>query len=184
MAFHYLPVVNWTVRKAALDPFEITHRIIFNPNYGGPGTKVPGACAVPIGRAIKQETRAAIKESIRRDGFRNPIIVYRSGGEYLLSFGGGRLQAAKQLGIPVPALVVDYDGDMGDYEEVTEDTWQEHFTDVPKNFEWNAVGIQMHYGLERGRREDFDPAGVAWISTDADKEAVYRESPWLNGEEG
>ncbi len=174
--------MSWRAYKAALDPQLITHRIIFNPNYGGRGTKVPGSCAVKIRqKGIKPETRAAIRRSVERDGFRNPIIVYRSGGEFLLSFGGGRLQAAKELDVLVPAIVVDYDDDSraDDFEEVTEDNWREFFTDVPAMFEWSDRGIQMHYGLERGRGEWYDPAGVAWITTQEERDAVLKESPWL-----
>jgi len=178
--------MNWTAYHTHVDPKLITHRIIFNPNYGGRGTKVPGTCAVKIRqKGIKPETRAAIRESIKREGFRNLIILYKSGGEYFLSFGGGRLQAAKELDEPIPAIVVDYD-DICDSLHgdnaigVDEDNWQEFFRDVPTLFEWNDTGIQMHYGLERGRGEWYDPAGIAWIQTDEERAAVLKESPWLD----
>ncbi len=172
--------MSWRAYKAALDPELITHRIVFNPNYGGKGTTVPGACAVPIRqRGIKPETRAAIRESVRYEGFRNPIVVYRTGGQLLLSFGGGRLQAAKELVCLIPAIVIDYDGDVHDFEEVTPSNWREFFMDVPSNAYWDETGFHMHYGLERNRNNEFDPAGVAWITNDEDRATIIEESPWL-----
>lgn len=173
----------FTVRYCLdVDPQVVTHRICFNPNYGGPGTVVPRTCKVPIRqKGIKPETRARITENVRTEGFRNPILLYDTPEGLLLGFGGGRLQAAKELDTAVPAIVVDYTGAYELFEEVTEDNWQEFFRDVPEFFVFTDVGIDTHYGLERGRDEWFDPAGIEWAKeNDEDMEAVLKESPWLD----
>lgn len=81
--------------------------------------------------------------------------------------------------------MVDYVDGFDTFPEVTPDNWQEFFTDVPKYFEFTDVGVSTHYGLERGRREDLDEAGMEWArSNSRHMEAVLRESPWIDGEEG
>jgi hypothetical protein len=169
---------NWTARKAALQPDEITHRLAFNPNYPGIPTGVPGAIGIKIRDKIKPETRERIRQSIDRQGIRNPITAYRTSEGLFLGFGGGRLQAAKALQILVPAIVIDYTGEMVDYEEVTPDNWEEFYTDVPMYFEFNDTGIYTHYGLERNRDEPVDIRGLAW-AREEDMQAILKESPWL-----
>lgn len=174
---------EWTARYARLCPEKITHRIVFNPNYGAPGTQVPGTSRVLIRsgkRGIKPQTRERILESIRQEGFRNPILVYYTLEGMFLSFGGGRLEAAKKLDMMIPAIVIDYVGDLGDHPEVTPDNWQDFFTDVPKYFEWTEYGAHTHYGLEMNREAEYDEAGIAWAK-DEDMPAILHESPWLDG---
>lgn len=172
----------WTARYVAgIDPHRITDRIVFNPNYGGRSVGVVGACAVPIRtgkKGIKPDTRERIKQSVEREGFRNPIIVYRTKDGWFLSFGGGRLEAAKALDIPIPAIVVDYRGYLDTCPEVTEHNWREYFTDAPEYFEFTDVGISTHYNLESGREGAADEAGLAWASEE-DMLAILKESPWL-----
>ena len=172
----------FTVRYVpTVDPQTITHRICFNPHYGGPSTAVPGTCMVPISaRGIKPRTRKAIETSIRREGFRNPILLYNTPEGLLLSFGGGRLQAAKNLDKRIRAIVVDYTDDYALFEEVDEDNWQEFFMDIPAIFEFTEVGIDHHYALERGRTEWYDPAGIEWTKNERDDSFLYDESPWLD----
>ncbi len=163
-----------------LDPQIVTQRIIFNPNYGGAGTEVPGACTVPIRhKGIKPKTRQAIQDSIAKDGFRNPILVYSTSSGVHLSFGGGRVMAAQNLDKEIPAIVVDYAGHFVLFEEVTQDNWRKFFLDAPKYFEFTDVGISTHYGLERGREEEFDAAGTAWAKSLDDASFLKEESPWL-----
>jgi hypothetical protein len=159
----------------------VQHRIIFNPNYGGKPCEVPGSCLVPMPKnRIKPLTRAAIKDSIAATGVRNPILVYRVQEHGLvLSFGGGRLYACQELDEPCPAIVVDYVGDYSHYPEVTPSNYGEFFTDIPAIFEFFDDGISTHYGLERGRDEWFDPAGVEWTKELDDDSFLVEESPWL-----
>lgn len=172
---------EFRVVYSSVPPDKVTHRICWNPNYGGRATGVGDSVAVPIRRAVKPETRERIKESVRREGVRNPILVYITENDIILGFGGGRLAAAKDLGMPaIPAICVDYTQSlMGT--PVTEDNWRGYFNDPPQYFEFTEYGVLTHYGLERGRREDLDEAGLAWAS-DEDMEVLLRESPWLNGE--
>lgn len=174
--------MNWEGRYVALWPHEITHRIIFNPNYGTAKTSVPGTSQVLIRsgkRGIKPQTRERILESIRREGFRNPILVYYTPEGMFLSFGGGRLEAAKKLDMMIPAIVIDYTGELVDHPPVDSSNWQDFFTDVPEYFEWTEYGAHTHYGLEMNRSNEYDEAGMAW-ATDEDMPAILHESPWLN----
>lgn len=162
----------------AISPHLITHRICFNPNYPGGPTGIPNTKAVKIRRAVKPETRERIKESVRREGIRNPLLVYRGSEGYFLGFGGGRLQAAIELGLHmIPCIIVDYTGEQAGT-EITPDNWADFFEDPPKHFVFTDYGIDTHYGLERGRRDEIDEAGLAWASAD-DMQILLRESPWL-----
>lgn len=171
------------IRFAEIDPHQVTHRLIRNPNYGGRGCEVPGACVIPvIERKIKPKFFKELRANVATDGFRNPIVLYRV-HEFglLLSFGGSRLRVAKELDITVPAIVVDYVGDYADCEEVTPDNWPTFFRDVPVHFEFTDNGIDTHYSLERMRREHYDPAGMEWTKDhEGDKEFLAEEFPWLS----
>ena len=170
----------FTIRYSLVDATTITHRLVRNPAYPGCTTGIDGSVGVMIKKDRKPKTRSAIKDSIKKDGFRNPILVYNTTDGLFLSFGGGRLQAAQQLNILVPAIVVDYTDDYENCEEVTPDNWQEYFRDVPTLFTFTDIGIDTHYGLERNRDEWFDPAGVEWAKdSDEYMAAVIEESEWL-----
>lgn len=173
--------MKWKAHTCGLHAREITTRIIRNPNYGGKPCEVPGTCLVPIkNKGIKPKTRQAIQDSIAKDGCRNPILVYKTSAGLHLSFGGGRLMACQALDTLIPAIVIDYTGELADYEEVTRHNWQDFFMDVPAHFTWTEYGIDTHYGLERGRTEDwFDPAGVEWTKALDDDSFLTEESPWL-----
>lgn len=160
---------------------NVTHRIIFNPDYGGQGCDVPGTCILRIReRAIKPKFFEQLEKNVAKDGFRNPIILYNvTEHGLLLSFGGSRLRVAKKLDIPIPAIVVDYTHDYYDLPEVTLDNFAEFFTDVPLHFEFTEHGIDTHYSLERMRRQSYDPGGFAWTENAEDKGFIEEEFPWL-----
>lgn len=165
-----------------VDARRVTHRIIRNPNYGGSPCTVPGTCIIPIKeRAIKPKFFEALRANVKLDGFRNPITLYNTPEGLLLSFGGSRLRVAKELGINIPAIVVDYVGTMGECEVVTMDNYEEFYRDIPVYFEWTSYGIDTHYSLERARREYYDPAGMEWTKDhEGSTEFLDEEFPWLN----
>jgi hypothetical protein len=141
----------------------------------------------PILRQIKPKTRAAIQKSIEIEGFRNPILVYATSQGLLLGFGGGRLQAAREIDVSIPAIVVDYTGEFDGKPRVTPENWADFFTDVPSIFNWFDDGIETHYGLEAGRADAwYDPAGIEWVKdyvaeTGEAADFITDESPWLDG---
>jgi len=171
----------FAVRYAMVESHRVTHRLIRNPNYGGMASVVPGACVIPIvERKIKPKFFVALKENVKLDGFRNPIVLYNTPEGILLSFGGSRLRVAKELGIDIPAIVVDYTGAFENEEEVRPDNYGEFFRDVPVYFEFNEMGVDTHYSLEGVRRGHYDPAGMAWVEhAEGDTEFLSEEFPWL-----
>lgn len=171
---HYKRIV-----RALVDPMHVRRRICFNPDCGGASTIVPGTCSIPIRPNIKPKTRERIRQSVEREGFRNPILLYATAPKVLLlGFGGGRLLAAQDLNRCIPAIVVDYTDDYEGYIPVTPDNWQSFFTDVPEHFVFTDRGIETHYNLERMREGEADPAGLAW-ATEEDMKDILEESPWL-----
>jgi len=174
--------MDFDVRYMMVDPHQVTHRLIRNPNYGGKGCEVPGACVIPvIERAIKPKFFKELRRNVATDGFRNPIVLYRvTDFGLLLGFGGSRLRVAKQLDTFVPAIIVDYVGDYADCEEVTRDNWPTFFRDIPVYFEFTDTGVDTHYSLERNRREFYDPAGMEWAKDAEDNEFLKEEFPWLS----
>ena len=163
-----------------LDPHVVNTRIIHNPRYGGASVNVPGCCTIKLRRGVKPQTRQEIQDDIAKNGFRNPIVVYSTDTGIHLSFGGGRLFAAKNLDIVMPAIVVDYSGDYAAEKIVTPQNCRDFFLDPPKTLKFTDVGIFTHYGLERTRHDDdFDEAGMEWTKSLDDDSFIYEESPWL-----
>lgn len=166
-----------------VNPKIVKDRIIFNPNYGGQGCSVPGTCMIPIKeRKIKPLFFVQLRKSVEAEGFRNPILLYNTPEGLLLSFGGSRLRVAKELDKIIPAIVVDYVGDMTWHvSDVTPENFGRFFTDVPLLFEFTDVGIETHYSLERMRRDKYDPEGMAWTEEgDVDTAFLGEEFPWLD----
>jgi hypothetical protein len=171
----------FTVRfHEALDPAVVTERVVRNPAYPGSDTGHPlGYHGVPI-PAMRRKPGffAALRESIRSQGVRNPIIVQLTSKGYYLQFGGSRLRAAQAEEIAsLPALVVDWTGELSHLPAVTSENWQQFFTDVPEYFEFTDEGIETHYSLERNRRHEYDPAGLAWV--DGSSFWLRTEFSWL-----
>lgn len=167
---------------AAVDPALVTHRLIRNPNYGGKPTPIPGACVILIReRKIKPMFFVELKANVELHGFRNPILLYNCPEHgLLLAFGGSRLRVAKEIDKALPCIIVDYAGDYDGYDLVAPYNWREFFHDVPELFEFTETGVDTHYSLERGRREHYDPAGMAWVDDHPGcTEFLHKEFPWL-----
>src|SRR5690606_29970848 len=103
--------------------------------------------------------------------------VYAFPEGIMLSFGGSRLRTAHELKMPIPCIVVDFTGEFDEWPEVTQDTYAKYFKDVPAHFVIDSNGVDTHYSLERNRRHEYDPAGIAW--TDPKAEFLKREFSWL-----
>ena len=175
-------MVDFDVRfVSAVNASLVTQRLIRNPNYGGSSTVVRGACVIPIKfRDIKPKFFEALKENVKLDGFRNPILLYATPEGLLLSFGGSRLKVARELDKFIPAIVVDYTGGYVRSPEVLPSNFRDYFRDVPIHFEFTDYGIDTHYSLERNRREWYDPAGMAWVQDHTgNKDFLAEEFPWL-----
>ncbi len=169
----------------AVAPTLVTQRLIRNPNYGGGPCNVPGTCVIPlIERHIKPKFFAALEANVKRDGFRNPVLLYSTNAGLLLSFGGSRLRVAKRLGIEIPAIVVRYHNERpyGTVytDTVTPDNYHIFFTDVPELFKFTSYGVDTHYSLERNRRKHYDHAGMAWTEQADNTEFLADEFPWLS----
>ena len=107
--------------------------------------------------------RAALLESIKTEGFRNPVLAYVCTDGLLLKFGNSRLQHAIHLDIPLPAIVCDHLGRYDDRPEVTMENYHEFFTDVPIRFEIKEKVVIHSYGISPFS-EGYDPAGLAWLN--------------------
>lgn len=59
-----------------------------------------------------------LEESVRREGFRNPICMYEKPGERTFPYGGSRVYMAHKLQIPVPAIVTDWAGSFPNWERI------------------------------------------------------------------
>ena len=173
---------TFTIRHAQIDPARVQHRLVRNPNYGGPRVSLNNWCITPVTPATRKvKFFEALRESVRREGLRNPIVVYALPEGLFLSFGCSRLRVAQELGLPeIPALVVDYTGEFADAEEVTQANWQGFFRDPPRHFEFTSDGIDTHYSLERNRRAAYDAAGFAWCGG-VEAEFIKDEFGWING---
>ena len=157
---------------------EIKGRIIRNPNYGGPTLSIYGWTWRPeVSTANKPLFRDALRDSIAREGVRNPVVLYSTVEGCFLSFGGSRVTAAREVGLTViPALVNDYVERYKEAERVTPENVRSFFTDVPEYIEFTSKGLDTHYSLERNRRDEYDPAGMKWAK---DAEFISKEFSWI-----
>ena len=169
-----------TPRVVTLDSSKITHRVIRNPNYGGPRLSYQGWCSQPVTPATRKvKFFEALRESVKREGFRNPIITWNFREGLHVQFGVSRLRIAQEEGLHIPAIVNDVvDGYRG-CPIVTPDNYPEFFTDVPERVRFRNDGsFDYHYSLERNRRDTYDPAGMAWADPDA--EFIEKEFSWID----
>lgn len=173
------------VRFDYIDVDAVRGRLIRNPAYGGPSVSLNGWHWLPeISKAVKPGFKEALAESVRKEGVRNPILVWSLPEGIFLTFGGSRLLACRATGRKwCPAIINDYTGDFKDGHEVRPDNWQEFFKDPPREVEFGEFGFDYHYNLERARREHHDPAGFAWVEGAEDEKAspgwMKQEFPWV-----
>lgn len=167
-----------TVRYGMVPLSSIRGRIIRNPAYGGPAVSIYGwRWTETISQARKPMFKAALRESIKREGIRNPIVLYAVEEGNFLSFGGSRLLAARDCELLyIPAIINDYCGRYDDYTEVTPENYGLFFTDKPEYVEFTDIGFETHYSLERNRRDDYDPAGMAWAEGE---DFIKTEFSWI-----
>lgn len=161
-------------------PKELQGKLVRNPNYGGEMLS-NGWRGVPFQThrlwTTKPALMAAMEESILREGYRNPIIVYELSGRLWLSFGGCRYEVGLKHDLLIPAFVVYETFDYRWYNspEVDEENWSTFFKDPPAYFEMNENGIETHYSLEKSR-EGQDAQGLKWLAERADAAEIIRES--------
>lgn len=168
--------------KYAEVPVElIKGKIVRNPNYGGESVSLNNWCWIEVlSTTRKPKFQEALRDSIKAEGFRNPIVVYSLPEGVFISFGQSRLRAARDLGLErIPAIVNDYSERFVDGENVTELNWTTYFRDIPSHVEFTDNGFDYHYGLERKRRHMCDEGGLAWIP-DRRADFLAEEFPWVN----
>lgn len=168
---------------ALIDPNEVKQKLVRNPAYSGSVVSLNHWRAVPIPPVPKDKGGfyEQLKKSVKREGFRNPIIVYCLPEGLVLGFGTSRLHAAQDLGMLIPAIVNDFTGRFKDYEELTMFNAFNKFQDKPATMVFSDVGIDYHYSIEKNRRQMYDPAGMRWTEhDDVDKSFVDTEFSWLS----
>lgn len=147
-------------------PEEFIGMVMWNPAYpSNPPVSHHGAKPIPRGKA-KSKFRDALRESVRKEGFRNPIIGYAVDEGLLIQYGCSRLRVAKELGIPIKVIVMDFTGRYADCPEVTETNYESYFLDVPRQFSILADRIEHSYFIARRDKGPSDPAGYAWLGDD------------------
>jgi hypothetical protein len=159
---------------------DVIGRLIRNPNYGGPSVGLNGwRWRDSISNHTKEQFQGALNEDISKHGVRNPILVWALPEGILLTFGGSRLKACREVGIDsIPAIINDYTGAFELSPEVRPDNWRTFFTDPPREVEFGEFGLDYHYNLERARRHDHDEAGFAWLEGETPP-FIAREFPWV-----
>jgi len=168
------------VRSGVVPISDIVGRLVRNPNYTGPRVELNGwHYTKSTSNHTKPGFQEALNRSVASEGVRNPILVWSLPEGIFLTFGGSRVKAAMAAGFEdIPAIINDYTGDFAACPHVTADNLADIFTDVPRTFEFGEYGFDYHYNLERARRHDHDPAGLAWTGTDAP--FIQQEFPWLS----
>jgi len=172
-------MTDYTPRYVAELPLEdLTHQIVRNPHYGGAASGIHGWPIRPIVyRGIKPTFMGRLRESIRKEGYRNPIVCYATARGVFLAFGGSRVHAGRDVGAAgIPAIVNDYCGRFKDHPEITKENFTSFFTDKPAWFVIDDKGADYHYNLERKRRAEYDAAGFDWCEDITD---IIVDFEWL-----
>jgi hypothetical protein len=156
---------------------EFIGKVCWNPNYPSvPPVSHLGCVPLPRGKA-KDKFRKALVASVRVEGFRNPITGYSVKEGIIIQYGASRLRTARQLGIKIPVIVLDYGERHKSAPLVTNENYAEFFTDVPRAFEIRPPdeehpgGWYIHHSYfiakrDRESKYTYDPAGVAWLGND------------------
>jgi len=127
--------------------------------------------------ATKPQFREALRDSIAAEGIRNPVVIYSLAEGDFLSFGGSRVDAARDGGLDsIPALINDYCERYSEGVRVTHANVASFFTDVPEYIEFTPTGVDTHYSLERNRRDHYDAAGMKWAG---DASFIKDEFSWI-----
>lgn len=174
-------MAQFKVVAAHVKARDVKYRLVRNPNYNDRHVEFRNWCYIDFdpNHARKPGFFMALKKSVKKDGFRNPIVVYNFPQGLMLSFGGSRLRTGQELDMMIPAIVVDF-CDQYKGQEVTQENYACFFTDVPKHFVIDSEGVDTHYSLERNRRHEYDPAGLKWSDAIPDKSFIQMEFPWLD----
>ena len=149
-------------------PSQYLGKVCFNVDYPSLLPGVLFSSMVLVEHRSKPLYRAALRASLEKEGFRNPILAYECDGGLLLKFGNSRLQIARDLDITLPAIVVDHQERYSDRPEVTNENFAEFFTDVPRIFEITDEGTMVNhsYNLANRNQTDYDAAGLEWLGED------------------
>ena len=133
---------------------------------------------VDMNKKNKPVFRTALRESIQKEGVRNPLLGWCFKEGLFVAFGAGRLKAATEAGLTeVPMIVNDFTGEYKSSERVTPENFAEFFKDVPLTYEFNKQGFTYHYNLTPSTREIHDPGGVDWYEGEISD--FYEEFPYL-----
>jgi hypothetical protein len=173
------PPEQFEVRYCPEVPLEaINGRVVRNPNYNDTDCGIHGWCAHPkVSHQRKPCFMAALGESLKKEGYRNPVVLYSTPTGLWMSFGGSRIQAGRDAGLThCKAIINDYTGEYSHCTLVTEANWSSFFTDVPRWHEFGETGFDYHYSLERNRRDTYDPAGFEWVG---DFDEIRHEFSWV-----
>jgi len=114
--------------------------------------------------AFSADFYISLEESMKKDGFRNPVLVYAgwiNDGRWLrcptyirdqekedviicVSCGGSRLYIAERLRIDVPCIIVDFVGRFDHFEELTtKEEVEAKFTDAPNSIVFGRREIDI-----------------------------------------
>lgn len=66
----------------------------------------------------KPRVHVPLLASVKRNGFVNPIIVWATKGDIRVHYGISRVHVARELGLHLPAVIVDYDERYPDFERL------------------------------------------------------------------
>lgn len=146
-----------------------------------------GYAAGPFGWCVREDWwtkknkpifRKALKDSILKDGIRNPLLGWSFKEGLFIGFGTGRLKAARELGMEeVPMIVNDFVGKYSDAPKVTKENFADFFTDVPMTYSFTKFGFDYHYNLTKSTRKFHDPGGVEWYEGEVSD--FYGEFPYI-----
>lgn len=167
------------VRCGHIPVSDIQGRLVRCPGYSSNALAYKNWCWIPVPKAQgKEGFHSALKESVSKEGLRNPVLVFAFPEGDFLAFGTSRYHAVVECGHEtIYALVNDHADRYPDLPEFTVESAPSFFKDVPANLDIGEDGANYHYSIERNRRNEVDLAGLAWLK--GDEPWLKKEFSWL-----
>jgi hypothetical protein len=143
-------VRQYSIRYGVLKPTDLSDKVLVkNPAYGdsigGWGSRDVKPIR-PWYNSLEQKNQfyTRLEESLKTEGFRNPIFCNSIPEGTFCRYGTSRLWIAKRLGMPTPCVIADYTERWNHLEELkTEEDIKKKFLDLPTVIELNEDEMRI-----------------------------------------
>ena len=142
-------MVSYVIRYGVVPATLLSDKVIVkNPAYGerigdwGSRPLKPEASHYKMLQE-KNQFYTKLEESIKRDGFRNPIFCNSYSHGTYCRYGTSRLWIARQHKMDIPVVIADYADNWTDLDELGQSDVELKFKDIPAVIEFGADEMRI-----------------------------------------